>query len=48
MIQHAISKFASRMQAESKRLSELVQEIINLSRLQDDDPLKNGKLINVI
>ena len=43
----AISKFASRMQAESKRLSELVQEIINLSRLQDDDPLKNGKLINV-
>jgi two-component system sensor histidine kinase SenX3 len=24
-----------------------VQEIINLSRLQDDDPLKNGKLINL-
>jgi two-component system sensor histidine kinase SenX3 len=43
----AISKFASRMQAESKRLSELVQEIINLSRLQDDDPLKNGKLIDI-
>jgi two-component system sensor histidine kinase SenX3 len=43
----AISKFASRMQAESKRLSELVQEIINLSRLQDDDPLKNGKLIKL-
>ena len=43
----AISKFASRMQAESRRLSELVQEIINLSRLQDDDPLKNGKLINL-
>jgi two-component system sensor histidine kinase SenX3 len=43
----AISKFASRMQAESKRLSDLVQEIINLSRLQDDDPLKNGKLINL-
>lgn len=43
----AISKFASRMQAESKRLSDLVQEIINLSRLQDDDPLKNGKFINL-
>ena len=43
----AISKFASRMQSESKRLSELVQEIINLSRLQDDDPLKNGKLIDI-
>jgi two-component system sensor histidine kinase SenX3 len=43
----AISKFASRMQAESKRLTDLVQEIINLSRLQDDDPLKNGKLINL-
>ena len=43
----AIAKFASRMQSEAKRLSELVQEIINLSRLQDDDPLKNGKLVNV-
>jgi two-component system sensor histidine kinase SenX3 len=43
----AISKFASRMQSESKRLSELVQEIINLSRLQDDDPLRNGKLIDI-
>jgi two-component system sensor histidine kinase SenX3 len=39
----AVVKFASRMQTESKRLTELVQEIINLSRLQDDDPLKNGK-----
>jgi len=39
----AIVKFASRMQTEAKRLSDLVQEIINLSRLQDDDPLKNGK-----
>jgi two-component system sensor histidine kinase SenX3 len=39
----AITKFASRMQTEAKRLSDLVQEIINLSRLQDDDPLKNGK-----
>ena len=43
----AITKFASRMQSEAKRLSELVQEIINLSRLQDDDPLKNGKPVNI-
>jgi len=44
----AIAKFASRMQAEAKRLSDLVQEIINLSRLQDDDPLKNGKPVNLV
>jgi two-component system sensor histidine kinase SenX3 len=43
----AIAKFASRMQSEAKRLSDLVQEIINLSRLQDDDPLKNGKSFNL-
>jgi two-component system sensor histidine kinase SenX3 len=39
----AITRFASRMQAETKRLSDLVQEIMNLSKLQDDDPLKNSK-----
>jgi two-component system sensor histidine kinase SenX3 len=43
----AVIKFASRMQTESKRLTDLVQEIINLSRLQDDDPLKNGKLFDI-
>jgi two-component system sensor histidine kinase SenX3 len=43
----AIAKFASRMQAEAKRLSNLVQEIINLSRLQDEDPLKNGKPVDI-
>ena len=43
----AIAKFASRMQSEAKRLSDLVQEIINLSKLQDDDPLKNGKSFNL-
>ena len=35
----AVEKFASRMQQEAKRLTGLVQEIINLSRLQDSDPL---------
>ena len=43
----AIVKFANRMQSEAKRLSDLVQEIINLSRLQDDDPLKNGKNVEI-
>lgn len=43
----AVIKFANRMQTESKRLTDLVQEIINLSRLQDDDPLKNGKRFNL-
>lgn len=35
----SVEKFASRMQLEAKRLTDLVQEIINLSRLQDSDPL---------
>jgi two-component system sensor histidine kinase SenX3 len=35
------------MQTEAKRLSDLVQEIIDLSRLQDDDPLKNAKVLNL-
>jgi len=35
----SVEKFANRMQTESKRLTDLVQEIINLSRLQDSDPL---------
>ena len=43
----AIVRFATRMQAESRRLSDLVQEIINLSRLQDDDPLKNAKVFDL-
>jgi two-component system sensor histidine kinase SenX3 len=43
----AIVRFANRMQTESKRLSDLVKEIINLSRLQDDDPLKNAKVIDL-
>ncbi len=39
----AITRFATRMQRETNRLSGLVQEIIDLSRLQDNDPLKNGE-----
>jgi two-component system, OmpR family, sensor histidine kinase SenX3 len=35
----AVVRFAGRMQTESHRLSNLVQQIIELSRLQGDDPL---------
>jgi two-component system sensor histidine kinase SenX3 len=35
------------MQKEAKRLSDLVQEIINLSRLQDVDPLVGAKVIPI-
>ncbi len=36
----AVQRFAGRMGMESKRLGRLVQQIIELSRLQDDDPLE--------
>jgi two-component system sensor histidine kinase SenX3 len=38
----AVVKFATRMQHEAKRLTELVQEIIDLSRLQSSDPLSKA------
>jgi len=41
----AIKRFANRMQTEATRLSDLVQEIIDLSRLQDDDPLKRASTV---
>ena len=43
----AITRFATRMQTEATRLTELVQEIINLSRLQDDDPLKRAQSFSI-
>ena len=42
----AVSKFAARMQIEAKRLTDLVQEIIQLSRVQDSDPLKQPLLLS--
>jgi two-component system sensor histidine kinase SenX3 len=38
----AVVKFATRMQNEAKRLADLVQEIIDLSRLQSSDPLQKA------
>lgn len=43
----SVVKFATRMQSESKRLTDLVQEIINLSKLQDSDPLQEAEPILV-
>jgi two-component system sensor histidine kinase SenX3 len=43
----SVVKFATRMQLEAKRLTDLVQEIINLSRLQDSDPLQIATENNV-
>jgi two-component system sensor histidine kinase SenX3 len=41
----SVTKFASRMQIEAKRLTDLVQEIIQLSRVQDSDPLHEAKVL---
>lgn len=43
--QEAVTKFATRMQIEAKRLTDLVQEIIQLSRVQDSDPLNNPQIL---
>lgn len=43
----SVVKFATRMQSEAKRLTDLVQEIINLSRIQDSDPLQIAQEISV-
>ena len=37
----AVRRFSGRMHVESDRLARLVQQIIELSRLQDDDPLES-------
>ncbi|MFM7949716.1 MAG: sensor histidine kinase [Actinomycetales bacterium] len=37
-----VVRFATKMQNEAKRLTELVQEIIDLSRLQSSDPLQQA------
>ncbi len=43
----SVVKFATRMQSEAKRLTDLVQEIINLSRVQDSDPLQLPQEVSV-
>jgi two-component system sensor histidine kinase SenX3 len=43
----AVTRFAGRMQTESARLTRLVQQIIELSRLQGDDPLYEPQVVDV-
>ncbi|MGZ4437019.1 MAG: sensor histidine kinase [Nocardioidaceae bacterium] len=43
----AVVRFAGRMQKESARLSRLVQQIIELSRLQGDEPLDTPETVGV-
>jgi len=43
----AVRRFAGRMQHEAHRLSDLVQELIDLSRLQGQDPLREASLVEV-
>jgi two-component system sensor histidine kinase SenX3 len=43
----SVVKFATRMQSEAKRLTDLVQEIINLSRVQDSDPLELAEEVSI-
>jgi two-component system, OmpR family, sensor histidine kinase SenX3 len=41
----AVRRFAARMQKESGRLTELVQDVIDLSRLQGHDSLRSAELV---
>ncbi len=43
----AVRGFANRMARDSERLSELVQQIIELSRLQSDDPLMTASEVRI-
>lgn len=43
----AVERFATRMTTESDRLSRLVQQIIELSRLQGDEPLETPAIVDV-
>ncbi|WP_255954492.1 sensor histidine kinase [Streptomyces odontomachi] len=43
----AVERFAGRMQLEATRLTSLVQELIDLSRVQNDDPLEDAEPVRV-
>ncbi|WP_406060595.1 ATP-binding protein [Streptomyces sp. NBC_01077] len=43
----AVTRFAGRMQIEATRLTNLVQELIDLSRVQNDDPLEDSEPVSV-
>jgi two-component system sensor histidine kinase SenX3 len=43
----AVQRFAARMQIESQRLSNLVNDLVDLSRLQSGDPLKSSERVEM-
>lgn len=43
----AVQRFAARMQTESDRLAKLVQQIIELSRLQGDEPVESPTPVSI-
>jgi two-component system, OmpR family, sensor histidine kinase SenX3 len=43
----AVRRFSGRMQHEAYRLTQLVQDLISLSRLQTQDPLRDGHVVSV-
>ncbi|MFH9549380.1 sensor histidine kinase [Streptomyces sp. NPDC017435] len=43
----AVERFAGRMQIEATRLTSLVQELIDLSRVQNDDPLEDAEPVGI-
>ncbi len=42
-----VRRFAGRMQGEAARLSNLVNDLVDLSKLQDVDPLEHSELVDV-
>jgi two-component system sensor histidine kinase SenX3 len=45
--QEAVERFSARMLVESQRLTNVVNDLIDLSRLQSGDPLKGSELVEV-
>ncbi len=43
----AVQRFSARMQIESQRLTNLVNDLVDLSRLQSGDPLKHSELVDI-
>ena len=43
----AVRRFATRMQHESGRLTTMVQDLIALSRLQSNDPMRSARVVSV-
>lgn len=42
-----VRHFAERMQVEATRLSHLIQDVVDLSRLQSDDPMTHAEVVDI-